>query len=324
MNDKQIILKGKKVFDTEIQALISMRDSLGESFVEIVDAIFSCEGKIILTGIGKPSHIAKKISATLCSLGTQSFFLDPSEACHGDLGSISKKDIVIAISYSGESEEVISMLPSIKMIGAKIIGISSNKESTLLKHCDIMQVLPKFEEACHLHLAPTSSTTVALCYGDALAVVLAELRKYKESDFGIVHPAGSLGKRILLKVKDIMSVKDKNPVLYCGSTLKEVIVEMSKKGLGVVSLVDKCDKLVGIITDGDIRRQLEKGVDIYSLNSLDVLTRNPITTEGNVMAIEALNIMKINNISCLPVVNKQNKVIGTIRIHDIISKGIIG
>lgn len=324
MKNDQIIIAGQNVFDLEIKALSTMKESLSEPFANIVNEIFNCEGKVILTGIGKPSHVAKKISATLSSLGTPSFFLDPSEAAHGDLGVVTKDDIVIAISYSGESDEIISIIPNVKLIGAKLIGISSNSKSTLLKYCDLFEVLPNFEEACHLGLAPTSSTTVEMCYGDALAVVLSRMYHYTEKDFGMRHPAGSLGKKLVLRVKNIMSKGDKNAVLPLKSTLKETIVELSKKGLGIVCFVDDEQKLFGIITDGDLRRQLEKGADIYSLNAIDVLTRSPIKIEENAMAVDALSLMRDKNISCLPVVDSSGFLVGTIRLHDIIARGIIG
>ena len=195
------LLEGKKVFEIEIEALNRTKDALDETFVAILDLITSCKGKVIVTGMGKPGHIAKKLAATFASLGTPAFCLHPGEAMHGDLGMIAENDIVIAISYSGESDEIVKILPNIKLIGAKLVGITGNANSTLAKYSDIVQVFPNFDEACYLGLAPTSSTTVTLCYGDALAVVASGVYGFQKSDFGKFHPAGTLGKKLILKVK---------------------------------------------------------------------------------------------------------------------------
>lgn len=252
------LAEGKRVFDIEIEALEKTRDALDETFVKILDLVTECTGKVILTGMGKPGHIAKKLAATFASLGTPAFCLHPAEAMHGDLGMIAENDVVIAISYSGESDEIVKILPNIKMIGATLVAITGNEKSTLAQAADITQVLPKFDEACYLGLAPTSSTTAVLCYGDALAVVASGIYGFKNADFGKFHPAGSLGKKLILKVDDLMSKEEKNAVIEEKATLKDAIIELSKKGLGVVSIVDQDKKLLGVITDGDLRRQLEK------------------------------------------------------------------
>lgn len=318
-----ILSEGKKVFDIEIEALKRTRDSLDETYLQILDMIVNCKGKVILTGMGKPGHIASKLAATFSSLGTPAFKLHPAEALHGDLGMISADDIVIAISYSGESEEIIKILPTIKMIGAKLIGITGNAISTLANVSDISQIMPAFEEACYLGLAPTSSTTAALCYGDSLAVVASGIYGFKDVDFGKIHPAGSLGKKLILKVCDLMAQGENNSKVHVNVSLKDAIIELSKKGLGAVSVVDNADRVLGIITDGDIRRQLERGVDIYSLKVEDIMFRKPTIISKEKMAIEALNIMKTKNISCL-IVAQENKAIGTIRLQDIIGIGIVG
>lgn len=317
------LAEGKRVFDIEIKALEKTRDALDDTFVKILDLITKCEGKVIITGVGKPGHISSKLAATFSSLGTPSFCLHPGEAMHGDLGMISSNDVVIAISYSGESDEIVRILPNIKMIGATLIGITGNASSTLAKASDIVQVLPKFDEACYLGLAPTSSTTSVLCYGDALAVVASAIYGFKDIDFGKFHPAGVLGKKLILKVEDLMAQDDKNSKVHVCSTLKDAIIELSRKGLGAVSVVGENDKLIGIITDGDLRRQLEKGVDVYSLQVEEVMTKKPYVIERNKLAVEALNIMKAKNVSCLIVVD-ESRAIGTIRIQDIIGEGIIG
>lgn len=318
-----ILNEGKRVFDIEIDALEKTRDILDDVFVDIVNWITSCKGKVIITGIGKPGHIATKIAATFSSLGTPSFYLHPGEAMHGDLGMISENDVVVAISYSGESDEIINILPNIRMIGARIVGITANKSSTLAKEADLVQILPDFDEACYLGLAPTSSTSVELCYGDALAVVASGLHGFKEADFGKLHPAGSLGKKLILKVKDIMVQGTKNAVIHKKSTLKDAIVEMSKKGLGIVSVCDEQMRLCGVVTDGDLRRLMEKNIDVYNTYTETVMTQKPITIEANVFAVDALNIFKKVNISGMPVI-RDEKVVGVIRIQDIVGVGIIG
>lgn len=318
-----ILDEGKKVFDIEIEALKKTKDSLDNTFVQILNEIIACEGKVVVTGMGKSGHIAKKIAATFASLGTPSFYLHPAEAVHGDLGMISQNDVVIAISYSGESNEIVCLLPNIKMIGATLIGITGNSQSTLAEISDFVQVLPEFKEACYLGLAPTSSTTSVLCYGDALAVSASVLYGFKDTDFGKFHPAGSLGKKLILRVEDLM-VKDRdNAVIQDNVMLKDAVVELSKKGLGIVSIIDGDGKLKGVITDGDLRRQIEKGVDIYNLQVKDVMSMSPITISKNMLAVEALRIMKDKNISSMPV-TENDVVIGTIRLQAIFSIGIVG
>jgi arabinose-5-phosphate isomerase len=317
------LAEGRRVFDIEIDVLKKTRDALDETFVKILDLVTSCKGKVIITGMGKPGHIAAKLAATFASLGTPSFCLHPGEAMHGDLGMISENDVVIAISYSGESDEIVKILPNIKMIGATLIGITGNTNSTLAHTSDIVQILPKFREACYLGLAPTSSTTSVLCYGDALAVVASGVYGFKDADFGKFHPAGALGKKLILKVDDLMTNGTNNAKVHVNVTLKDAIVELSKKGLGVVSIVDDKDTLLGVITDGDLRRQLEKEADIYSLKVENVMTKTPITIQTGKLAVEALNILKRKNISCMPVI-ADSKIVGTIRLQDIVGVGIVG
>ncbi len=321
--DINVLEEARRVFDIEISAMQKMRDALDDMFAQILDAVVHCKGKVIVTGMGKPGHIASKIAATMSSLGTPTFFLHPGEAMHGDLGMISKDDVVICISYSGESDEIVNILPNIKMIGAHIIGITGNATSTLAQASDLVQVLPPFQEACYLGLAPTSSTTVELAYGDALAVVASALYGFKEKDFGKFHPAGALGKKLILRVSDLMSTGDDDAVIAVSSTLKDAIIVMGKKGLGIVNVVDADGHLCGVITDGDLRRQLEKGVNVYDLQVEEVMTRQPQTTTPTKLAVVALKQLKDRNISALPVVSHGQQV-GTIRLQDIIGAGIVG
>lgn len=317
------LVEGKRVFDMEIEALKKTRDILDDVFIRILDLIINCKGKVIVTGMGKSGHIAKKMAATFSSLGTPSFYLHPGEAMHGDLGMVSANDIVIAVSYRGESDEIVRILPNIKMIGASLIGITGNQDSMLAQVSDLVQILPQLKEACYLGFAPTSSTTSTLCYGDALAVVASKVYDFKDVDFGKYHPAGALGKELILTVDDLMVKDEDNAKVLINVLLKEAIIELSKKGLGAVSVVDGEDSLLGIITDGDIRRQLEAEVDVYALKVKDVMTKNPLTIKSGKLAVEALNVMKRKRISCLPVLMGQ-KAVGTIRLQDIIGVGLVG
>lgn len=316
------IESARNVFNTEISALKAMRDALDSTFSDILKELTVCKGKVVITAIGKPGHIAKKVSATLSSLGTPSIYLHPAEAMHGDLGILTSDDVVIAMSYSGESDEIIAILPVIKMIGCKLIALTGNRNSTLASAADIVQVFPKFEEACHMNLAPTSSTTVELCYCDALAIVASEVYGYTKEDFGRIHPAGSLGKKLILKVDDLMAKKGEIAKIKTKSLLMAAITEMTKKKLGIVSVVDPNDYVLGVLTDGDLRRAIEKKMDIYNVIVDDMMTKNPYTITKGKLAIEALNFLKDKSINSLPVVDN-NKLIGTITWQMIVKAGIV-
>jgi arabinose-5-phosphate isomerase len=323
MNNLEIQEAAKRVFDIEIGGLLKTKDVLNDTFCEILKTIIDCTGKLVITGMGKPGHIATKLAATFSSLGTPSFFLHPAEAMHGDLGMVSKEDVILAISYSGESDEIVKILPNIKMIGCTIIGITANKKSTLAKFSDILQILPPFEEACSLHLAPTTSTTAELVYGDALAVVISEINGFTKIDFGTFHPAGALGKKLILKVSDLMVKGDDNAIISPDVELKEAIIVMSKKGLGFLTVVDGEHRLLGVVSDGDLRRALEKHQDIYKLRVREIMTVSPKVTSGDELAVNALKFMNDKRITSMPVVNHENTVVGTIRIHEIINAGIV-
>ena len=317
------ISEAKKVFDKEIEALQKTRDALGEDFETILNLILDCKGKLILTGMGKPGHIATKMSATFASLGIPSFFMHPGEAMHGDLGMVEKKDVVMLMSYSGESEEVTRLMPVLKEIGCKTIAITGKPQSTLAQECQYHFFFPEFEEACYLHLAPTSSTTTLLVLGDALAVIASRAINYTRDDFGLHHPAGALGKKLLVKVKNLMYSGDEDAVVFEGSTLHQAIVEMSKKGLSMVTIVDAENNIKGIITDGDLRRMLDKNVDVYNAIVDDLMTKNPTTVDYREMAVNALQTMSDKKITCMPVVNEENKLVGTILMQDIFKAGIV-
>ncbi len=321
MKDIDIVAEGKKLFDAEIAALEAVKLSLDENFEKIVRLIVECKGKVVITGMGKPGHIGTKIAATMASLGTPSFYLHPAEALHGDLGMLREQDVLIAISFSGESEEVTRLIPSIKVIGCPLVAITGNEHSTLAMHSDYSFVFPKFKEACPMNLAPTSSTTAALVLGDAFAVCASKIYGFNENNFALFHPAGSLGKKLLYKVSDLMKSDNENAVVSKTATLKDAIIEMSKKALGIVNIVDD-GKLLGIFTDGDLRRIMASEINVYEVQIGDIMKKNPFVISSNALAIEAMSIITKKNISALPVVD-EGVLVGTIRINDIASVGII-
>lgn len=317
-----VLNEAKTVFDIEIDALAKVRDSIDERFIEIFNKIVSCKGKVVFLAIGKPGHIGKKLAASFSSLGTPSFSLNAAEAQHGDLGMIDKNDVVVAISYSGESDEVIRLIPNIKQIGCTLIGISGNASSTLIKNCDISYVFPEFEEACALRLAPTSSTTATLVLGDALAVAASKYYGFQKENFGFLHPAGALGKKLILKVKDIMFTDDDVASLELDSTLRNAIFEMTKKRQNVAVIVSD-NLLKGFISDGDIRRALEKHDSISGLLVREIMTENPISIEEDKLAVEAMKIMNDKKITAMPVLDKKGELKGIISLQEISKKGIV-
>lgn len=323
---KKSIDRIKEVFDIEISELCKVRDSLDEDVIaSTIDLLSSCKGKIILCGMGKPGHIGRKISATMSSMGISSYFLHPAEAQHGDLGTVSDKDVVLIISNSGETAEICKMLPNLKIIGAKIIALTSYEKSTLAQFADVAIILPIIKEATALQLAPTSSTTCELVIGDALSAVLSEMQCFRKEDFALYHPAGSLGKRLTVRVADLMYSGENNPVIKVGSTLKNAIFIMSQTGLGAINIIDGNGMLCGLITDGDLKRYLEKEIDIYSEIVDNVMTRTPVTVAPQTLAYEALRIMekREKQLSVLSVVSDNGMSVGMIRLHDIISIGIL-
>lgn len=315
--------EAKSIFDKEIFALERTRDVLGQDFETILQLILRCRGKLIITGMGKPGHIGAKMAATFSSLGTPAFFMHPGEATHGDLGMVEQKDVVMLMSYSGESEEVTRLMPVLQEIGCTTVAITGNPKSTLAKECQYHFYFPEFEEACYMHLAPTSSTTALLVLGDAMAVVASRAKNYTKEDFGLHHPAGALGKKLLVKVKDLMYTGDANATIAEGSTLRSAIVEMSSKGLSMVTIVDANFHLKGIITDGDLRRMLERGVDVYNECVDDVMTKAPRAIDYREMAVNALQFMSDRKITCMPVLDEHEKVVGSILMQDIFKAGIV-
>jgi arabinose-5-phosphate isomerase len=316
------LLEAKRVFETEIEALQDLKNAISDDFLGILDTIVNCKGKVVVTGIGKSGIIARKVASTMASLGTDAYYMHPTDALHGDLGIVSSKDVVIVFSKSGETREVLDIIPALKLIGATIIGITNNNGSMLAKLSDIVQIMPNDKEACHLGLAPTTSTTMQLVYGDALAIVTSIVNGFNDDDFGKIHPAGALGKRVTYKVKNIMKTGEKNAFVNENVSLKDAIVELSKKGLGLVCVVGNDMSLKGVITEGDIRRQLEKEADIYSFKATDIMTVRPHTIAPEDLAIIALQAMNKNNISAMPVVDG-DILVGTIRLQDLVSAGLV-
>ena len=318
-----VIAEARAVFDKEIEALTRTRDALGEDFSNMVDLVLDCRGKVVLTGMGKPGHIGTKIAATLASLGTPAFFMHPAEAMHGDLGMVEEKDVVILMSYSGESEEVTRLMPTLNEIGCKTVAITGKPKSTLARECQYHFIFPEFEEACYMHLAPTSSTTALLVLGDALALAVSRAKNYTREEFGLYHPAGALGRKLLVHVSDLMHAGKENAVVREQSSLREAIVEMSSKGLSMVSVVDEAGKLKGIITDGDLRRMLERGIDVYHEVIDHVMTKTPRWIDSREMAVNALQVMSDLKITGMPVLDEERKVVGTILMQDIFKAGIV-
>lgn len=312
---KNYIELSKEVFDLEIEELKKVRDKIGSEIEDAVEMIFQSKGRVVITGIGKSGIIGKKITASLSSTGTQSIFMNAAEGLHGDLGMIYKDDIVIAISNSGSSKEVVDLIPSIKKIGARIIAMTGNKNSLLGQAADLVLDIGIEKEACPMDLAPTSSTTATLVMGDALTVSLIKKRNFKPENFALYHPGGALGRRLLTRVKDLMNKEV--PIVYEDTSLKNIIYEISSKRLGMTMVYNRKDEVTGIITDGDIRRIVfDKFEDIKEIRAIDIMTRQFKTINKNEMANDALDIMDYNKISSLAVV-KDKKVEGIVTIHDL-------
>lgn len=309
-----------EVFDLEIEALQKAKKQIATTFEKAVELILSSKGKIVVTGVGKSGIIAHKISATFASTGTPSVFLNASEALHGDLGMVSKGDIVIMLSKSGTTIELVKMLPTLHKVGAKTIGIFSNIETRLAQNLDLVLDATVEREACPLNLAPMSSTTVSLVIGDALAAALIKARDFKEKDFAVFHPAGQLGRNLLLTAADVMHSKENLPIVSAQNSLKEVVIVMTKYNLGAVCVCGLNNKLEGIITDGDVRRFLTHS-DTLTTKAQEIMTKNPISLNPQLRLSEVLNVMenKKRQIYVAPVVDEENNCLGIVRMHDILS-----
>lgn len=324
MNDALLIEQAKKVLTIESDAIKSLIDRIDSSFVCAVNLLNSCQGRVVVTGMGKSGLIGKKIAATLASTGTPSMFLHPAEGSHGDLGMVTKGDVVVALSTSGETSEIIKIIPILKRLGVKIVSMTGNTASVLAQSSDIVLDVSVKEEACPLGIAPTASTTSTLAMGDALAVALIHQKGFKKEDFAFFHPGGALGKRLLLTVSDIMHSGESLPRVETGTLMKDAVFEISSKRLGMTTVVDSEQNLKGVITDGDLRRGFEKWEsEFFNLKASDVMTKNPKTISYEHMAVQALNLMEEYSITGLVVVEESGKVKGLVHLHDILKAGIV-
>lgn len=312
----------QRTIDTEIAAITSLKAQIDDNFDKACELILACKGRVIVTGMGKSGHIGTKIAATLASTGTPSFFVHPAEASHGDLGMITPEDVVIALSNSGTTSEVLTIVPLIKRKGAKLISITGNVDSPLALHAEAHLDASVSREACPHDLAPTSSTTVTLVLGDALAVALLEARGFTAEDFAFSHPGGALGRKLLLRVADIMSQGDEVPRVHNNVLIKDALLEMSEKGLGMTTIVDDQGILEGVFTDGDLRRYLDRADDIKNTPVARIMTRNTKSIPADILAAEALNIMENNRITSLVVTDYTKRPIGIIHMHHILKAGV--
>jgi len=317
------INKAKEVLRIEAKAIQELIDRIDSNFDKAVNLILKTKGRVIVTGMGKPGFIAQKISATLSSTGTPSLYLHPAEALHGDLGRVTKEDCLITLSNSGETEEIVQLLPIIKRIGAVLISMVGNVNSTLAKNSDCVLDVSIKKEACPLGLAPTTSTTVMLAMGDALSVAVQEKKGFKIEHFALYHPGGRLGKRLLLRVGDIMRRGDANPVVREGMTVKDALFKITRARAGSASIIDKKGILKGIFTDGDLRRHLRTEGNITNKKIEEVMTKNPITVHSDMMAVDALEILQSKKIDEVPVVDKKGKPIGLLDVQDLLKAGLV-
>ena len=316
----------RDVLRMEAEAILELVPRIDENFAAAVNLILECEGRTVITGMGKSGLIGRKMAATLASTGTPSFYLHPAEGIHGDLGMVTSADVVIALSNSGETGEVLNILPSLRRIGAKVIAMVGNANSTLGKNADVILDVGVSKEACPLGLAPTSSTTAALAYGDALALALLKKHNFTASQFAIFHPGGSLGRKLLLTVGNIMHKGDENPTVLADTTVQDALFVITDKGLGAVSVVDENGIMQGVLTDGDIRRGLSKGVDFLQRPVRELMTANPKTITQDKLAAQALHLMESNKpkpITVLPVLDENRKVIGLLHMTDLVRQGVV-
>ncbi len=324
LDPTQALSQARAVLDTEIDALARLRDRLDEAFAQAVQMVLDCAGKVVVSGVGKSGMAARKIAATLSSTGTPAVFLHAGEALHGDLGIVCAKDVLILVSHSGESDEIVRLLPSIESIGPTVIAFTGAPESRIAKAADLALDCGVEREADPLNLAPTASAIAAQALGDALAIVVAARKQLTPERFALSHPGGALGRRLTVKVEHLMHGGKDQPLVRPDTPMREVVVEMTSKALGAVNVVDAAGQLVGIITDGDLRRALQRHENILSLRAGDVMTRNPIRVALGTMAIDALHLMedRPSQIMVLPVVDADDKAVGLLRVHDIVKAGL--
>jgi len=322
-SSKNTLERARQVLEIEAQEILSLANRLDDHFVNAVQLILHCDGRVVVSGMGKSGHIGRKLASTFASTGTPSFFMHPAEASHGDLGMITSNDVVIFLSNSGKSDELLSILPVIKRIGAKIISITGNTDSELARESEIHLSAHVSQEACPLGLSPTASSTASLALGDALAICVLDQRAFTAEDFARSHPGGSLGKRQVVRVKDIMREVDKAPSIKEDALLSDAILEISLKGLGFTAIVNAQSEPIGIFTDGDLRRQLSKKVDYEKQPIKEIMNKNPKTIFNDQIIIDAINLMDLNKINGILVVNRENKLVGAFNMHDLFKAKVI-
>ncbi|MDP2266150.1 MAG: KpsF/GutQ family sugar-phosphate isomerase [Thiobacillus sp.] len=320
---EHLLALARQVLDIEIEALRAVSSRLDLQFADAVHLILACTGRVVVSGMGKSGHIGCKIAATLASTGTPAFFMHPGEASHGDLGMIAHDDVVLALSNSGESNEIVSIIPLIKRRGAKFIAMTGNPSSTMARVADVHLNAAVDKEACPLNLAPTASTTAALALGDALAVALLDARGFSADDFARTHPGGSLGRRLLIHVRDVMHTGKALPQIGHDASLKTALLEMTEKGLGMTAVVDATGKVAGVFTDGDLRRALEHALDLQQARVVDLMTRHPKTIHADELAVAAVEKMETLKINGLLVVDESNTLVGALNMHDLLKAGVV-
>jgi arabinose-5-phosphate isomerase len=321
--DSATLQEGKRVLEIEARAVQVLIDRLDERFAQAVDVLYQCKGKVIVSGMGKSGLIGQKIAATLASTGTPSFFLHPAEGVHGDLGMVARRDAMIAISNSGETQEVLQLLPFVKRMNLPVVALTGRPASTLAKISDVMLDISVSEEACPMGLAPTASTTATLAMGDALSLALLRKRGFKQEDFAQFHPGGTLGRRLLVKVKDLMHGGSDVPRIGLHASGSESILEMTAKKLGMTTVLDKAGVLMGIITDGDLRRFIQNGGDFTRVTAAELASRNPKTIGPDELATTAVGLMEQHNITALVVVDREQRLAGVVHLHDLLKHGIV-
>ncbi len=323
IDDNRVLDAGRRALATEADAVSALAGRLDASFVAACRTCLDCRGRVVVTGMGKSGHVGGKIAATLASTGTPAFFLHPAEASHGDFGMITRDDVVLALSNSGETAEVLTLLPLIKRMGVPLIALTGSARSTLAREADVHVDVSVPAEACPLNLAPTASTTAMLAMGDALAVALLEHRGLTPEDFARSHPGGALGRRLLLRVEDVMRTGDALPLVQAATSLSAGLLEMSRKGLGLTAIVDERRAVLGIFTDGDLRRALDGQIDVHRTPMRDVMTANPKTIAPGELAAEAVRRMEQHRITALLVVGEDGRLIGALNVHDLLRAGVM-
>ncbi|HEX4856217.1 MAG TPA: KpsF/GutQ family sugar-phosphate isomerase [Limnobacter sp.] len=323
IENHDFLAMAREALEIEARAVSALADRLGNDFSEAATAILNCKGRVILIGVGKSGLIAKKIAATFASTGTPSFFVHATEASHGDLGMITPQDVVIALSNSGNTEELVAVLPAIARRGAKIVAMTGKLDSSLARQADLVLDCGVEKEACPLNLAPTASTTAALALGDALAVVVLKARGFSEEDFALSHPGGSLGRKLLTHVSDVMRKGERIPMVPPTASISTAILEITKKGLGMTAVVDSSNRLLGVFTDGDLRRLIEQGLDLRGLLVSEVMNSSPKTIAPDRLAVEAVRLMEVCHISQVVVTDEQGQIVGAVNFHDLFEAKVV-